>query len=149
MSGSQALRVLLCGLIAGVIWSLLTSVSLHFVGSDLLAAVGTSAPHARADGAVFFATDLLMGVWVVWVYSAIAPRYGPGPRTAVLAGISWWLLKTLQSVKWVALGFVPVEVTVGPGIATLATAIVASTIGAQMYEKVHSAQQPAVSPHLN
>ena len=141
MGRSQALRVLLCGCIAGVLWSLLTSAALLVIGSDFLAAVQTSARYPRADGAVFFAIDLLMGVWAVWLYAAIAPKHGSRLRAATVAGSSWWMLKTLQSAKWVGLGFLPVEVAVAPTIVTLATAIVASVVGAQIYDRVTGAPQ--------
>jgi len=36
----------------------------------------------------------------MWLYSAIAPRYGATPMTVALAGTAWWVMKTLQSAKW-------------------------------------------------
>ena len=74
---------------------------------DLLLAVKQSAPHPKRGGAFFFAVDLLMGIWAMWLYSTITPRYGEGPRTAVIAGVAWWSIKSLQSAKWAGLGFVP------------------------------------------
>ena len=50
----------------------------------------------RAAG-FFYAIDLTMGIWVMWLYSAIAPRYGATPVAVALAGTAWWVMKTLQS----------------------------------------------------
>jgi hypothetical protein len=45
-----------------------------------------------------------MGVWAVWLYSAIVPKYGAKLTTVAMAGAAWWILKTLQSAKWAGLG---------------------------------------------
>ena len=78
-----------------------------------------------------------MGIWAVWLYAALAPRYGAKPTTAVIAGVAWWTMKTLQSAKWAGLGFV--EFTKGlvlAGAMTLAAAVLASMAGAWLYNKV-------------
>jgi hypothetical protein len=65
-------------------------------------------------GAFLLAVDLMMGIWAMWLYSAIAPRYGAGPKTAAIAGVAWWTIKSLQSAKWAGLGFVPPGVVLVP-----------------------------------
>jgi hypothetical protein len=35
------------------------------------------------------------GIILIWIYAAIRPRFGPGPITAVYAGVAVWLLGTL------------------------------------------------------
>ena len=32
------------------------------------------------------------GFVLIWLYAAIRPRFGPGPRTAVIAGLTLWLI---------------------------------------------------------
>lgn len=84
-------------------------------------------------GAWFFVcVDLAMGIWAIWLYAAIRPRYGPGPRTAIIAGFAWWFIKSLQSAKWAGLGLVllPFNVVLGPLVATLVAAVVATLAGA-------------------
>jgi hypothetical protein len=145
MSGSHVLRVLLCGMIAGVVWSLLTTLALLLLGSDLLAAVEAGGRHERSGGPVLFAIDLLMGVWAIWVYAMIAPGFGSKLRAAAATGLAWWVLKTLQSAKLVAVGFIPVEVTVGPAVVTLITATLAAVVGAQVYDRTTERASPEAS----
>lgn len=42
------------------------------------------------------------GIVAVWLYAVIRPRYGPGPKTALLAGFTvWlvgWLIPTLSAI---------------------------------------------------
>lgn len=39
----------------------------------------------------------------VWIYAAIRPRFGPGPRTAALAGLAVWVVTALTDLLWVTL----------------------------------------------
>jgi len=78
-----------------------------------------------------------MGIWAVWLYSALAPRYGAKHTTAALVGFAWWTMKTLQSAKWAGLGFV--EISKGlvlVGAMSLIAAVLASMAGAWLYNKV-------------
>ena len=120
-----------------MIWDLLSVVFLAIFAPDFVASVQRSAPHPAQGGAFFFAIDVLMGVWAVWLYSAIAPRYGTKPTTVAIAGVAWWILKTLQSGKWAGLGFV----AFGPnllllGAATSGATVLASAAGIWLYTKV-------------
>jgi hypothetical protein len=50
------------------------------------------------------AVTFVVGVTAVWLYAAIRPRYGPGPRTAIYAGIAVWLLAHLWSGVYLGAG---------------------------------------------
>jgi len=136
MPSSNWIRVALCGIIAGVVWYILSAFSLSLFTQDLLAFVKGGGPYPRWGGELFFAIDLTMGIWAVWLYSAIAPRYGAGPRTACIAGVAWWTIKSLQSAKWVGIGLIPQRVVLIPLATTLVTAVVASLLGAWIYDRV-------------
>jgi hypothetical protein len=146
MKGTLWIRLALCGFVAGVIWNLLSVLFLATVAPEFVASIQRTAPHPAQGGAFFFAIDLLMGVWAVWLYSAIAPRYGAKPATAAIAGIAWWILKTLQSAKWAGLGFVELGPTVILlGLATLGATILASAAGIWLYSKVGAPSPPDLS----
>jgi len=136
MRGTYWIRVVLCGGIVGMAWYLLSAVLLSLFAPDLLAAVQSGAIYPRWDGAIFLAIDLMMGIWTIWLYSAIAPRYGAKPTTAVIAAVAWWIIKTLQSAKWAGLGLIPLRVILVPLGTTLVAAVLASLLGAWLYDKV-------------
>jgi len=136
MRGRYWIRVALCGSIAGFVWYLLSAVLLALFAKDLLAAVQRGALYPPWDGATFLAIDVMMGIWAMWLYSAIAPHYGAKPRTAVIAGVAWWILKTLQSAKWAGLGLIPPRVILVPLGTTLVAIVVASLLGAWLYDRV-------------
>ena len=140
MKGTHWIRLALCGFVAGVIWNLLSVVFLATVTPDFVASIQRTAPHPAQGGAFFFAIDVLMGVWAVWLYSAIAPRYGAKPTTVATAGVAWWILKTLQSAKWAGLGFVELGPTlIALGVATLGATVLASAAGIWLYSRVGAA----------
>ena len=137
MKGTNWIRLVLCGFVAGVVWNLLSAVFLSFFAPDFIASVQRSAPYPPRGGAFFFAVDVVMGIWAVWLYSAIAPRYGTRLTTVVIAGTAWWILKTLQSAKWAGIGFVELGTDLIPlAVATLVATILASVAGAWLYSKV-------------
>jgi hypothetical protein len=130
------MRIALCGLVAGVVWNLLSAVFLAVFAPDFVPSVRRSAPFPAQGGAFFFAVDLLMGVWAVWLYSALVPRYGANPITMATAGVAWWSLRMLQSLKWAGLGFVALGADVVLlGAATVVSTLVATTAGAWLYER--------------
>lgn len=126
-------RVFLCGLVVGGVWTLFSVTLLALVGEGFLTAVrngrqNPSGPSAGLNLFLIFA-NLAAGLWAMWLYIAIRPRYGPGPKTAVWAGLAWWLIASMQSVKWVALLSVPSAVALIPLAATLPAIIVATLVG--------------------
>ena len=146
MKGSNWIRVVLCGLVAGVVWHLTSVVFLSLFMPGFVASVQRSAPHPPLGGEFFFAVDAAMGIWAVWLYSAVAPRYGTGPISAAIVGIAWWILKTLQSAKWAGLGFVELRPGLLPlGVATLVATVLATAVGAWLYRKVNRPSSQGVA----
>ncbi|MBI4553338.1 MAG: hypothetical protein HY710_13830 [Candidatus Latescibacteria bacterium] len=127
-------RIVLCGLVAGGVWSLLGATIMAFVGGEFLAAVPGARPNVPGGVPFGFLANLAAGLWAMWLYAAIRPRYGPGPKTAVVAGVAWWVIESLQSGKWVALLSIPPRVILAPLAATLLAIIVAAVGGAWLYE---------------
>ena len=100
-------RVFLGGLLACVVINLLGYVlgSLLLREGELRSALTVARPLslwprrtlslALGGSVLGFFTDIivtfLVGILVVWWYAAIRPRFGPGPKTAALAGFAFWL----------------------------------------------------------
>jgi hypothetical protein len=130
-------RVFVCGLVIGGIWTLLSVILLAFLPADFLAAVrdGRQTTPSRGMHMFLHFSNLAAGVWAMWLYTAIRPNYGPGAKTAVVAGLAWWAIVSMQSAKWVALLSVPPEVTLAPLVATLPCILLATIVGTWFYER--------------
>lgn len=86
-------RVLLGGLLAGLVNNLLGIGFAHLVLRDELQAVMarlnlTSFPAYTPF--LHLGTRFAAGIALVWLYAALRPRFGPGPRTAVITGLAAW-----------------------------------------------------------
>jgi len=105
-------RVVLAGLAAGVLNLALTlSMAFLVLLEDVRAQVERfqlqPPPYALFTGV---GMQLFLGIAVVWLYAAIRPRFGPGPRTAVIAGLAVWFLSyAVHCELMVRLGLSPPE----------------------------------------
>jgi hypothetical protein len=102
-------RVLLGGLLAGVVLNLGEMLlNMQIVSDDwdaALQAIGKG-PISSDAVAIFIVLMFALGILAVWVYAAIRPRFGPGPKTAVCAGLVVWAL----TYAWPALSGIPMDV---------------------------------------
>jgi hypothetical protein len=136
---TEIIRIVLCGIVAGVVWHLLSAMALGVLAPDVMPALRGLAIHPGRSGAFYYAIDVAMGTWVVWLYAAMAARYGAGVRTGALAGLAWWALQGLQSAKWAGLGFLAPHTSYAPLAAgSLLAALVAALIGARLYDATAS-----------
>lgn len=87
-------RVLVGGIVAGIILNvgefLLNEVVLKEEWEAAAAALGITVPNDSRAMTVWVIYSLIMGIFAVWLYAAMRPRYGPGPRTAICAGSAVW-----------------------------------------------------------
>jgi len=103
-------RVMLGGLLAGLI----INVGEYCFNGWLMAAEMEAAmkalgkpmdPGAPAGIGYFVVSAFVLGILAVWLYAAIRPRFGAGPKTAVCAGLAIWAAAYL----YVTLGFMGME----------------------------------------
>jgi hypothetical protein len=129
--------VIACGLLAGIVWTVLSAVVTMTVGMAFEAAVPGNRLAAPSVPIVAFnlALNLIGGIWVVWTYAAIRPRFGKGPRTAMIAGLSWWIVSSTVDATWGSFGFVSAAALIGPMIASLPALLAATMIGAWRYSE--------------
>jgi hypothetical protein len=130
-------RLLVCGMIAGFIWTLLSFAILSLLGDDFFMAVGGG--RLRAPGPtmhmLLFFISLACGVWAIWLYLSIRPRFSSTLQAAIVAGFGWWIISSLQSFKWIIIGEVPFTTVLLPFVMTLPAMILAIFLGAWLYEK--------------
>jgi hypothetical protein len=130
-------RVILGGLLAGLVINIgetiLNVVVLAQAMEDTLRARNLPALGGTAIGG-FVGFAFLLGIFTVCLYAAIRPRFGPGPKTAVIAGLFVWYFAYFYGASGMLLmGFYPAKVaTVGVGWG-LVEIVLASVAGAWVY----------------
>ena len=120
-----------------MVWTVLSAISAWYLGADFNAAVGGNKILAPGLDLVtsLLALNLAGGIWAMWLYAAIRPRYGAGAKTAVVTGLSWWLVGTLADATWASFGLVPVKSFLPLSAAALPEMIVAAIAGAWLYRE--------------
>ena len=100
-------RVVLGGLLWALVYSVLGAVAmLLFLGQAFsgelerlgqpLELTARSLIPLGVFGIIF---TISMGIVSTWLYAAIRPRYGPGPKTAAIAGLVVWVLSIVASLS--------------------------------------------------
>jgi hypothetical protein len=86
-------KVIVGGLIAGVVLNVVDTVLYGIVLKDQMAAMLTGMNRPAVTNAQipwFVFLDFVAGVFMVWLYAAMRPRFGAGPGTAVKVGVAGW-----------------------------------------------------------
>jgi drug/metabolite transporter (DMT)-like permease len=135
------IRVLIGGLVAGVVinvlqfaaWALFVRPGL----SAALEALGRPLQESAGTNVLWGVWGFVVGILLIWLYAAIRPRYGAGPRTAALAGIAAGLLLGLiPDIAWGSmLRLIPARVWAIDAVDTLVIAVVATLLGAWVYKE--------------
>lgn len=88
-------RLILGGIVAGIVGDILDipvdGVWLSKMWTDQLGALGRGA-YTTHQMILFDLAGIVVGLVAIWIYAGIRPRFGPGLKTAVLAGIAVWIL---------------------------------------------------------
>ncbi len=87
-------RVLLGGLIAGLVINLAEGVSAQTTMAnwqEALAKHNVTMDMSEPMMVAYLLLGFVIGLVALWISAGIRPRYGPGAKTAVQAGLAVWL----------------------------------------------------------
>lgn len=132
-------RVIAGGLLAGLVLNVFDFVVNGWLLADQWNAAMTALGKGEMGGAMiawFVTFDFLLGIAAVWLYAAIRPRFGAGPKTAAWAGVFvWFLVGFLQALWQVPMGLFPSNLTLITTAAALVFCPVAVVVGAWAYQE--------------
>jgi len=131
-------RVIRGGLVAGLLILLSAATMVPVVGDEMnLALARFNLPPLSPGAMVYFTfVSLSMGILLVWLFAALIPRFGTGPKTALIAAfILWFMGNLLPNVANVFYGFMPVKLTVIGVVWGLGELVVGSLVGARFYRE--------------
>lgn len=133
-------RIVLCGFVAGVVFTLMTAVLVGAFGSEFLTAAAANAAggEAKTGPWLYFAT-VAAGIWAMWLYAVVRPRFLNRWVAALVASLAWWLIASLQSLKWVLLLGIPAGAWL-PLAANIIPTVIAVLIGSILFGDVQSNQ---------
>jgi hypothetical protein len=132
-------RVVIGGLVAGVVMNIgeivLNTQIVMKDWEDAMRAIG-KAPMGNAAISVFIVLMFALGLLSIWLYAAIRPRFGPGPKTALCAGLAVWALSyAFPSISGIPMEVFPTRLFVISSIWGLVEAPLATLAGAYFYKE--------------
>ena len=137
---TNRVRVILGGLLAGLVINMVefitNGVVLREAWGRAMQALGKPAELSTGAIVIFNVWGFLVGIAVVWLYAAIRPRYGAGPKTAIRAGLATWAVAVfLANLGNYPLGLFPTRLLVITSMVALVEIVVAALVGAWLYKE--------------
>lgn len=133
-------RVVLGGIVAGIVIDIfegvLNGVVLTNQWATVMTGLGKSSTMSMKQLAAFNVWGLATGILMVWLYAAMRPRMGAGPKTAICAGLVVWAAAyMLGSAAPVFLHIFPVGLMLTGLAVGLVETMVAAVAGAYFYKE--------------
>ncbi len=139
MNGIRTGRVILGGLVAGLIINIgETILNVPLAGAEMEQALQARNLPPVGGGAIayFVAMTFVLGILMVWVYAAVRPRLGPGPKTALcVASLIWVLSFGWNAGAQAAMGIMPLKLTVLGLVWGFGELAIAALAGARLYKE--------------
>ena len=132
--------VIIGGLVAGVVLNVVDFLLFGVMLKDQMAAMmqAMGKPAMSTNTMIWYTfLDFVFGIYLVWVYAAIRPRFGAGPGTAVKAGLIAWVLSGLLHALFEApMGMMPQNTMILVTAVALVQQPLAAAIGAKFYTEM-------------
>ena len=139
MTGIRMGRVVSAGLVAGLIINIgETILNVPLASEELAQALQARNLPPVGGGAIayFVVMCFLLGILMVWLYAAVRPRLGPGPKTAIIVAVlAWFMTLVWSGGAQVAIGIMPLQLTLFGLVWGLVEFLIASLVGARLYRE--------------
>jgi hypothetical protein len=137
-------RLVLGGLAAGVVLNIIDFLSNGVIFSARMQAdanafkAGLGDQMAAMGGgqiAVYVFFDFVIGFLLVWTYAAIRPRFGPGPRTALYAGLVFFVVGLITTYGYKEMGVMSTGLWWSYTALWFINLVLAAVVGAAVYKE--------------
>ena len=135
-------KIVVAGLVAGLVLNVLDFVTYSYiVGAQLASAMDAVNPslsaamstsRAMVTGIVL---DFLMGIALVWLYAAMRPRYGAGPRNALMSAFFVWLISAFAYSMFHTMGMMTMHLWLLMACISFVSLSLAALAGGKLYNE--------------
>lgn len=133
-------KVVVGGLAAGVVLNVIDFISNMYILADRMKTEMNAVAPGLADKMmsnalipVYIVMDFVIGILLVWLYAAIRPRFGPGPKTAVYGALFIWVVFGLAYAGYLFSGMMSGATWTMLSFIALINVLLASWLGARIY----------------
>lgn len=132
-------RLLVGGVVVGVLlWFLEAAASMIYL-DDMRMALQAHSLVLQMKSSTWLASlagFLMFGLTLVFMYVAMRPRFGPGPKTAIIAAVTLWLGGYVTSlIGYDQIALYPRSLLYLWGVVGLLQLIIGSLVGAWIYRE--------------
>jgi hypothetical protein len=142
MASINSGRVVTAGLLSGLVMNICDMAWNFTVMKDDMTAmaqkfgVDPNAAMSFSGALPFILIDFLTGLLVVWTYAAIRPRFGPGPKTALLAAfVPFAAVELVLYAFTSALGMMPMSAFLRGSATAVVTMALGGLVGGWAYSE--------------
>ncbi|HUE82763.1 MAG TPA: hypothetical protein VMM84_11685 [Pyrinomonadaceae bacterium] len=139
MKGINVTRWLIGGVVAGILIWLFEGAASMLYYEQMQAALEARGLALETSAKVFIISilvSLLAGLTLVFFYAAARPRFGPGPKTALIVAVALFIGSYLITLLgYELLGLAPTRLLVIWGVIGLTEMILATLVGAWLYNE--------------
>lgn len=141
MTGINYGRVLVGGLVAGVVANVCDFVINFFLIAEDLQQMAQrlgldqDTLNSPAVAVTWVVVDFIYATLIVWTYAAIRPRLGPGPKTAITAGLVIFAAVTVVLFGFTQMGVFTMPTFLKSSALSAVTAVLASLAGGWAYRE--------------
>jgi len=135
-------RLVAAGLAAGFVANLFDFVTNGFLLADDAVAMAQrlnldqAAMNSTSTLVAWIVIDFIYGLVIVFTYAGIRPRFGPGPKTAILAGLVPFVAVASVMYGFMAMGIFTTDMYIKSTALALVTNVAASLAGGATYKEV-------------
>ena len=136
-------KVIVAGLAAGIVMNILDFL-IHMMLGDRMAAdlnaflpgLGDSMATMSTNVMIgFVVMDLVIGMLLAYTYAAIRPRFGPGPKTAIIVALMYWIFGSIMNSAFLVMGMMSRSLWLTYGLIYLVCLIIASLVAGALYKE--------------
>jgi len=138
----NASKVVVGGLAAGIVANLIGYVGFGMLlGPRFEAEAVAVAPALAGRGmsgsaiATQVVISFIIGMLLVWLYAAIRPRFGPGPKTDVYAALVVWVCGFVFHIDLLLTGLATTTTYAMASVVALVQLLVSAWVGAMLYKE--------------
>ncbi len=132
-------RVVIGGLAAGVVANALDFVINSYLmvkeGAEMVQRLNLKVDVVEASFTTWIGVDFIYGMLLVFTYAAMRPRFGPGPSTAIIAGLCYWLAIGAIFAGLTAMGLYTHLAFIKSVAFSLVSTLVPVLVGAAIYKE--------------
>ena len=132
-------RLIVGGLVAGLIMNVISLLSTGLYLSDMMALLnshGIQPPQSTLSFVTYLLMRFVWGFAAVWFYVVARPRFGSGFKTAMLIGLVFWLSGLfMMVVSYGMMGMFPIDMLILWAAMTLVGILASVAVGAWIYRE--------------